>query len=450
VRFTAASAVLLVTALLGALVLSNVFVAAHRVIGWGVASALVAVLLKPPIAWVSRFVPKVVALLLTGLALAGVAGVLVYAVFDDLQSQTQVLQREGPAAAARLEERTDRIGEAARDLRLTERAEDAFEALEVRFGVSTEVIASAAGTVPSYFVCFILTIFFVLYGTPIVEGAIDQIRDGRRRARVEEVVVEAIRKARTYIWASLLQGTVVGGLTFALADHLDLPAATVLALVAAVAATVPYIGIVVGVVPTVMLVAGLESPAAGGALITVAVAAQGVEALVVRRIVDRRSLHVGPAIPVIVGSIGLEVYGIGGALYGAALAVVALATADAAATEADEPLPTPNEDWVHDPEPEPEEDREPEVDAGAASGEHEPVADVVPGAAPAGVAPGARGPVVGSTAGSVSGGAGAPGGAEPVADETAGPASAEPAAPGGSEPAGPVFPEPAHRSAVLP
>jgi hypothetical protein len=312
------------------------------------------------------------------------------------------------------------------------------------------VIASAAGTVPSYFVCFILTIFFVLYGTPIVEGAIDQIRDGRRRARVEEVVVEAIRKARTYIWASLLQGTVVGGLTFALADHLDLPAATVLALVAAVAATVPYIGIVVGVVPTVMLVAGLESPAAGGALITVAVAAQGVEALVVRRIVDRRSLHVGPAIPVIVGSIGLEVYGIGGALYGAALAVVALATADAAATEADEPLPTPNEDWVHDPEPEPEEVQEPEVDAGAASGEHEPVGDVVPGAAPAGVAPGAREPVVGSTAGAASGGAGAPGGPEPVADETAGPASAEPATPGGAEPAGPVFPEPAHRSAVLP
>ena len=410
-RFTAASAVLLVAALLGALVLSNVFVAAHRVIGWGVASALVAILLKPPIGWISRFVPKVVALLVTGLALAGVAGVLVYAVFDDLQSQTRVLQREGPAAAARLEERTDRIGRAARDLRLTERAEDAFEALEVRFGVSTEVIASAAGTVPSYFVCFILTIFFVLYGTPIVEGAIDQIRDGRRRARVEEVVVEAIRRARTYIWASMLQGAVVGGLTYALADHLDLPAATVLALVAGVAAMVPYIGIVVGVVPTVMLAAGLESPAVGAALVTVAVAAQAVEALVVRRAVDRRSLHVGPAIPVIVGSIGLEVYGIGGALYGAAFAVLALAMADAAATEADEPLPTPNEDWVHDPEPDPDETDDA---AGGESGDHEP--------APA------------ATTGSP--------GQDPV--------PVDPAAPGGPGTTTPGPAEPVHRSATLP
>jgi len=125
----------------------------------------------------------------------------------------------------------------------------------------------------------------------------------------------------------------------------------VLGLVAAVAATVPYIGIVVGVVPTVLMAAGITSLAQGAALLLVAVAAQGVEALLVRRLVDRRTLHVGPAIPVIVGSVGLEIYGIGGALYGVALAVFLLAMADAAATEADEPLPTPNEDWVHDPEP---------------------------------------------------------------------------------------------------
>jgi hypothetical protein len=122
----------------------------------------------------------------------------------------------------------------------------------------------------------------------------------------------------------------------------------VLGLVAAVAASVPYIGIVIGVVPTVLMAAGLRSPEAGAAIVAVALAAQVAEALVVRRFVDRRTLHVGPAIPVIVGSVGLEVYGIGGALYGVALAVFLLATADAAATEADEPLPTPNQDWAGD------------------------------------------------------------------------------------------------------
>lgn len=348
-RFTASTALLLVLALLGALVLRNVFVAAHRVIGWGVATALVATLLEPPISWVSRYVPKVMALLLAGIGIASVSGVLVYGVFDDLQSETEALRERGPAAAARLERRDDRLGGLATDLRLTERADDAFEALEQRFGVGTEVLASAAGTVPSYFVSFILTIFFILYGEQIFEGGIDQLRGERRRRRLEHVVREGVRRGRRYVWWSMLQGAVVGTATFGVATALDLPAPTVLGLVAAAAATVPYIGIVVGAIPTVLVAAGITTLSRGAAILAVAVAAQGVEALIVRRLVDRRTLHVGPAIPVIVGSVGLEVYGIGGALYGVALSVFLLAVADAAATDADEPLPTPNEDWVHDP-----------------------------------------------------------------------------------------------------
>ncbi len=350
-RFTPSTAVLLVLALLGALVLRNIFVAAHRVIGWGVATVVVATLLDPPITWLSRFVPKVLALLLAGLGIAAVAGALVYGVFDDLETETSALRDRGPAAAASLEERDDRIGDVARDLRLTERAEDAFEALEERFGAGTQVLATAAGTVPSYFVSFILTIFFILYGNRIFRGAVDQVDDPRRRRRFENVVRTGVRRGRSYLWWALLQGSVVGGATFLVADQLDLPAPTVLGLVAAVAASVPYIGIVIGVVPTVLMTAGLRSPEAGAAIVAVALTAQVVEALVVRRLVDRRTLHVGPAIPVIVGSVGLEVYGIGGALYGVALAVFLLATADAAATEADEPLPTPNQDWAGDPGP---------------------------------------------------------------------------------------------------
>jgi predicted PurR-regulated permease PerM len=330
-------------------VLRNVFSAAHRVLGWGVACMVIAIMLKPPIEWLSRFLPKVVALLLVGLGIAGLSGVLVYGVFDDLQSETATLQRRAPAAAARLEQRDDRVGEISRDLRLAERAQDAFEGLEQRFGIDNQAIASAAGTVPSYFVCFILTIFFVLYGPRVMQGAADQITDARRRRRLERLFGGGLGRARGYLWYALLQGAVVGVLVFSFAEAFELPAEIVLALIAAVAATVPYIGIVVGLIPTVLMAAGLEEPLVGVALLTVGIGAQAVEAVFIRRVVDGRTLHVGPAIPVIVGSIGLEVYGIGGALYGAAIAVLALAFADAAATDADEPLPTPNQDWTEEP-----------------------------------------------------------------------------------------------------
>ena len=56
---------------------------------------------------------------------------------------------------------------------------------------------------------------------------------------------------------------------------------------------------------------------------------QTIEAAVVRPYVDARTVRVGPTIPIVVALLGFELYGIGGAIYGIALAVIALAALDA-------------------------------------------------------------------------------------------------------------------------
>ena len=69
---------------------------------------------------------------------------------------------------------------------------------------------------------------------------------------------------------------------------------------------------------------------------------QTVEAAVVRPIVDPRTVRVGPTIPIVVGLLGFELYGVGGAVYGIALAVIGLAALDSAGRirgEQDEPAP---------------------------------------------------------------------------------------------------------------
>jgi predicted PurR-regulated permease PerM len=71
-----------------------------------------------------------------------------------------------------------------------------------------------------------------------------------------------------------------------------------------------------------------------------ALAAQFAEWRWWRPFVDTRSLHVGPAIPVVVAILGFGVYGIGGAVYGCVIAVWALALADGLSPD-DEDLPTP-------------------------------------------------------------------------------------------------------------
>lgn len=325
--------------------LRNVFEAAHRVIGWAVAATVVALLIRPVVEALSRWVPRVVALLFVGLVIGTMTGGVVYGVFDELQSETKTLRIRGPEAAERLAARDDRVGEVARDLRLPDRATDAFDALEVRFGVDADTITSAVGTVPAYFVGFILTMFLVLYGPAIVRGSLAQIDDEQRRREWTDNLDRGITRAQSYLWGALVQGAVVGLAIFSCAKVTDLPAPTVLGLVSGVAATLPYMGIVVGSIPAVLLAAGFESVTFGAWLFVAAAAAQVIEALLLRPLLDRKSLHVGPAVPVIVGVVGLELYGIGGALFGVAAVVMVLAIVDAA-TDHEEPVPLPADDFL--------------------------------------------------------------------------------------------------------
>lgn len=344
VRLTWRAAFLAVATILAVLVVRNVFEAAHRIIGWAVAASIVAVLLRPAVEVLDRWIPRALAIAVVFLMLGGVTGVVAYGVVDDLRTETSALRRQGPEAARRLAGRDDRVGEIARDLRLPERAVDAFDALEERFGLDRRALASAAvGTVPAYFVSFILTLFLVVYGPGIASGALAQLPPDQRE-RWTRALHTGVQRGRRYLWVALAQGAVVGAATFAVARTLDLPAPTVLAVVAGGGAMVPYIGLLIGAIPTVLLAAGLENVRIGLAVFVAVALLQIVEALVLRRVVDRRTLHVGPAVPVIVGVIGLEVYGIGGAVFAIAGSVLILAVTDALSDDA--PLPTPSDDWV--------------------------------------------------------------------------------------------------------
>jgi predicted PurR-regulated permease PerM len=132
-----------------------------------------------------------------------------------------------------------------------------------------------------------------------------------------------------------------GLVAYAICHLFDLPAPVVLALLAGALALLPYIGFFLGAIPIVLFTAGFESITGAIALLVVVIAIQLTEALTVRRWVDERTMHVGPAVPVIVALLGYEIYGLGGAGYGVAIAVMLLAFADASATDDDIEIPTP-------------------------------------------------------------------------------------------------------------
>lgn len=335
IRLSGGAVAVLVGAVLVALMARSIFVAAHRPLGWAVAAAVVALMLEPVVARLDDVLPRPAALATALVAIAAVAGGLVYGVFGDLAVEAQRLEREAPAAAARLEGRDDSLGAAAREAELERRVAGFVDAMGERVGSSGDAVRAAAGTVPTYLVCTVLTVFLLAGRRRMVDAAVAQVRDDERRRRIAAVSRTAIARAQGYLAAAIAQAAAVGVLAGLTSWALDLPAPVVLGVLGAILGLVPVLGVFLAAVAPALLAAGFASPGAAVAVLAGAVALQVLEASYLRPRLDRATLHVGPAIPVVVALLGFELYGLGGALYAAAVAVVVLAFADAAATDDD-------------------------------------------------------------------------------------------------------------------
>ena len=307
-------------------------------IGWTVAASLIALLLTPVVQGMDRIMPRALAIILTFVMVIALAVGLTWLYTSNVLDQVAQIQESAPTIAADIEDRGDRVGAIAREIGLADQATELADRLDERTGSGGDAIRSAALSAPPYFVSMILTIFLLLFGPQMINGALDQLSPARRD-RYRPALNQAARRTQLYVWASIAQGLLNGLCIWVAATLLDLPSAGLLALFGGIAAVLPYFGMMVGWLPVLILglgvAPGFEVALAAGAATTL----QVVEALWWRHRVDQRSLHVGPAIPIVVAVLGYGIYGIGGALYGCVLAVIALAIADQVWTGTD--LPTP-------------------------------------------------------------------------------------------------------------
>lgn len=343
VRITWTTAVVGVSIVIAYLVLRGAFVAAHRVIGWATASVAVAVFVEPVVQFLGRFIPRVLAVILTFLVLAAAGIGLVFGTVDDLDREVGRLEEVTPAAVDDLEARDDWAGNLARELNASERLDSFLLEVDRRVGSGTDALAQNAPALPVYFVAAIFTIFLLVYGPKIAAGAAERIEDPDRRNVVRETVAVAVRRARWTVSAMLAQGVAVGVAAWAAAAWLDLPAPIVLGLVAGVGGMLPDFGVVLGVFPTAGLAAAFESGRAAAAILVGALIVQFAEIFWFRLRVNRVGVHLGPAVIWIVALVGYTVYGIGMAFYGAVYAVFVLAIIDEVPRARDGLAPDPTE-----------------------------------------------------------------------------------------------------------
>jgi predicted PurR-regulated permease PerM len=334
VRLTPTSGVWIVAVLVGAVLASRVFVAAHRPLSWAAAAVVAAVVLDPVVDLLARRIRRVPAVLLCFLVVGASVLGIAYLVFDDVEQAVDRLEESAPAAAASIEERDDRLGQLARDMDLTARADSFVAALDERFGDSggEEVIRSTALTAPAYLAGAILTVFLMSYGPKLAGAGVAQL-PSRHRLRAATFLSRATTRARhaglLTVADAVANGVLVGLVTWSL----DLPAPAAIGLLATVAGVLPHLGILLGWAPVVVLALGLESGPVAGIIAAGAVGLQVLDSLVVRRRIDRY-VRIGLLAPFVVILLAHAVYGVGAALFGFAYAVFAMAVLDELVAEA--------------------------------------------------------------------------------------------------------------------
>ena len=345
VRISAVSAVVGVLIVVVALMAERIFVAAHAPLSWAAAAVVVAVLIDPLVEVLGRRIPRVAAVLLALLVAATAIFGVVYRAFDDLSAGLDRLGEAAQDAADQVEDRDDGIGSTARDIDTSRRVDSFITALEDRATGGEDVLASTAGTAPTYFVGAILTVFLMSYGPRLARSALAQLPGEERRALVAHVLPRAIERARRAILLTLGEGVTAGVGVGLAAELLDVPAPAALGLAAGVMALLPHVGLVLGSLPFLLLVLGLRSDVATIVAAVLIVACQLADSLVIRPRLATRSVHIGLLVPWAVALVGYVTYGVGGAAYGLAFAVFALAVLDQ--LELRQPRATPpSAGWV--------------------------------------------------------------------------------------------------------
>jgi predicted PurR-regulated permease PerM len=246
-------------------------------------------------------------------------GGVVWLLIDDVHTQADRLRRDAPAAARRIE-RSDRWGEPARAFKLEMRTRDFVRELPLTLqgGDQAEVLRATASRSVAFLAAGVLMIFLMIHGHRLFQAGLAQIRDATRRQRVEETVVGAHRRVLVHLAWRLVVFVIVGIATHMMMLAADVPGPVVLALFVAAWSLVPTVGIAIGTVLVIILVAALTSTSTAILVAAGLLILQAAEIVVDRRFVHP-ALQVGPFLSLFALMVGLEVYGLGGALVSIAL-----------------------------------------------------------------------------------------------------------------------------------
>ena len=325
--------------------------AAETPLWWIAIAAVIAALLSPAVLRLQRHLPRGLAIVIV-VALTIAFGVLVvWRGLSEVSAQVSTLRTEAEQVAAEYEA-SDQYGQVADEFQLTDKVNGFFDSLPVYLGggdatAAVEAVTENAG---GLLAIFFLLMLLIVSGDRMVRAGVAQLLVEPQRGRALDMLRGAYSRTSRYAGVLIVRALVVGIVVGVLAALLGWPASTVIALWFALWSLVPGVGLVVAAAP-VCLALAVSSPAWAAVALAVAVAAQYGVARTVEAWVERRILRLGAALTLLAAALGIELYGLGGALIMGYAAAFVVALGHELASEG-RPLPDVVRDLLRRPPPE--------------------------------------------------------------------------------------------------
>jgi predicted PurR-regulated permease PerM len=275
-----------------------------------------------------RHMPRAAAIIVVIVALIALFGLIGYRGFAELSAQFDTLQSNAVSAATDIEG-SDQFGQVAREFGLVDKTRQFFSSTPAAIGGggggnAAAAVQNAASSGGALFSISMFALLMLIFAPQFVRSGLEQIDDLTVRERVTELVIRAYHQTARYSWLMAARAVVIGMIGGLVSLALGMETPTALGVMFALFSLVPGLGIVLATLP-IAVFETIHSVPTALVLILSAIIIQAIEVAFVQRRIDDASVHVGPAPTVVAALLGLQLYGIGGALVAMAIAAYGLA-----------------------------------------------------------------------------------------------------------------------------
>lgn len=287
---------------------------------WLVIAAFIALALSAPVGFLSRRMPRGLAIAAVYLLLIAIPIGIGAALIPTIIGEVEELVDNLPEYASDLQDfvnKNERLAELEREYDVTGRLEEEAAKLPARFGDAASILGDiGTGLVNSIFamVTILILSVFMLSGGPRWRDAFLETRDEHQAAAFRRAGDRIAQAVGAYVAGALVQATVAGVSTWFVLMLLHVPFAGALGLIVALFDLIPLVGATIGAVLVGIITLFVDFPTATIVWLVYSIIYQQVENNIIQPQIQTRAVEIQPFLVLVSVLFASSLFGILGAL----------------------------------------------------------------------------------------------------------------------------------------